>query len=74
MDARGPRTRIRLRAVAHGAPHVLPVPVPSERRNADTDFEHLTGHLSLDVTGRVRFTGTTELAGLEVGHRPPALG
>lgn len=53
-------------------PHVLPVPLPAERRNVDTDFEHLAGRLTLRVEsrGRVLFRGTSELAGLEVGSRP----
>ena len=56
----------------HLPPHVLPVPLPSERRNIDTDFEHLGGRLHLTVreSGRVIFDGTSELAGLEVGTRP----
>jgi hypothetical protein len=53
-------------------PHVLPVPLPAERRNVDTDFEHLAGRLDCVVRkfGRVVFEGTCELAGLEVGSRP----
>jgi tocopherol cyclase len=53
-------------------PHVLPVPLPTERRNVDTDFEHLAGQLHCTVRefGRVVFEGTCELAGLEVGSRP----
>ncbi len=56
----------------HLPPHVLPVPLPAERRNIDTDFEHLGGRLHLRVreSGRVIFDGTSELAGLEVGTRP----
>jgi tocopherol cyclase len=54
-------------------PHVLPVPLPAERRNVDTDFEHLAGRLHCTVRkfGRVLFDGTSELAALEVGSRPP---
>ncbi len=54
------------------APHVLPVPLPAERRNIDTDFEHLAGSLRLSVRrgGDVVFEGTSTLAGLEVGSRP----
>lgn len=54
-------------------PHVLPVPLPAERRNVDTDFEHLGGRLRCVVRdlGRVIFEGTSNLAGLEVGTRPP---
>jgi hypothetical protein len=56
----------------HLPPHVLPVPLPAERRNIDTDFEHLGGRLRLTVreNGRVLFDGTSELAALEVGTRP----
>lgn len=53
-------------------PHVLPVPLPAERRNVDTDFEHLAGRLHCVVRehGRVVFDATSELAGLEVGSLP----
>jgi len=56
----------------HLPPHVLPVPLPAERRNIDTDFEHLGGRLRLTVreSGRLLFAGTSELAALEVGSRP----
>lgn len=55
-------------------PHVLPVPLPSERRNVDSDFEHLAGRMTVRVQsrGRVLFRGTSNLAGLEVGSRPSA--
>jgi hypothetical protein len=51
---------------------VLPVPLPAQRRNIDTDFEHLGGRLGLTVreSGRLLFQGTSELAALEVGTRP----
>ena len=54
------------------APHVLPVPLPAERRNIDTDFEHLAGslHLSVRRGGLIPFEGTSTLAGLEIGSRP----
>jgi hypothetical protein len=53
-------------------PHVLPVPLPAERRNVDTDFEHLAGRLHCVVRerGKVVFDGTSELAGLEIGSLP----
>ena len=56
----------------HLEPHVLPVPLPAERRNVDTDFEHLAGRLRCVVRerGRVVFEGTSELAALEVGSLP----
>lgn len=57
---------------AHLEPHALPVPLPSQRRNVDTDFEHLVGRLHCRVTefGRVVFDGNSEMAGLEVGSLP----
>ena len=56
----------------HLPPHVLPVPLPEQRRNIDSDFEHLGGRLRCTVreSGRLLFDGTSELAGLEVGTRP----
>ncbi len=56
----------------HLPPHVLPVPMPAERRNIDTDFEHLGARMRCTVRewGRLLFDGTSELAGLEVGTRP----
>jgi hypothetical protein len=53
-------------------PHILPVPLPAERRNVFTDFEHLAGRLHCIVRkrGRVLFEGTSELAGLEIGSLP----
>lgn len=56
----------------HLPPHVLPVPLPDQRRNIDTDFEHLGGRLRCAVrdSGRLLFDGTSEMAGLEVGSRP----
>ena len=56
----------------HLPPHVLPVPLPAERRNVDTDFEHLAGRLHCVVRerGKVLFEGTSEMAGLEVGSLP----
>jgi tocopherol cyclase len=71
VQARGHGYRVRLVGTADGPPHVLPVPLPAARRNVDTDLEHLAGHLTLEVSGRVRYRGETDLAGLEIGHRPP---
>lgn len=70
VTARGCGCRLHLVGVGDGEPHVLPVPIPAERRNVDTDFEFLAGHMTLELTGRVRYTGDTNLAGLETGHRP----
>ncbi len=72
VDAVGPRQRIRITASGEGDPHVLPVPLPAERRNVDTDFEFLAGALEVEATGRVTYRGASALAGLEIGHRPDA--
>lgn len=72
VAARGFGHRVRVVATGTGEPHVLPVPLPAERRNVDTDFEFLAGKLSLEVSGRVVYRGTSDLAGLEIGHRPDA--
>ena len=73
VHARTPRYQIDLDGDGAGLePHVLPVPLPAERRNIHTDFEHLAGRLRCTVRkfGRVIFDGTSELAALEVGSRP----
>ena len=73
LRGRSPRYEIELEGDGrHLPPHVLPVPLPAERRNIDTDFEHLGGRLRCTVreSGRLLFEGTSELAGLEVGTRP----
>jgi hypothetical protein len=73
IRGRSPRYQIELEGDGTGLPpHVLPVPLPAERRNVDTDFEHLGGrlHLTVKESGRVIFSGTSELAGLEIGSRP----
>jgi len=51
------------------APHVLPVPLPAERRTVDTAHQHLAGvvHLRVRRRGRVVFDGDSQLAGLERG-------
>ncbi|WP_082974217.1 tocopherol cyclase family protein [Mycobacterium sp. E740] len=72
-------TSLRYQVEIHGdgthlEPHALPVPLPAERRNVDTDFEHLSGRLRCVVKqfGRVIFDGQSEIAGLEVGSLPDA--
>ncbi len=49
--------------------HVLPVPLPNERRNVAGALEHLGGRLEVEVRqgGREIWSGTSELAGLEHG-------
>jgi tocopherol cyclase len=73
IRARTPRYQIELNGDGVGLnPHVLPVPLPAERRNVYTDYEHLAGRLDCVVRkfNRVVFEGSCELAGLEVGSRP----
>jgi hypothetical protein len=55
------------------APHLLPVPVPHERRHVDARApQHLTGTLRLRVRrrGRTVYEGASQLAGLERGRGP----
>jgi hypothetical protein len=52
-------------------PHLLPVPLPPERRRRDgAAAQHLAGRLELRVRrrGSTVFAGTSELAGLELGR------
>jgi hypothetical protein len=52
-------------------PHLLPVPVPRERRVLERSAaQHLAGALSLVVRrrGRIRYRGSSALAGLERGR------
>lgn len=73
IRARSVRYQIDLEGDGAGIdPHVLPVPLPAERRNVDTDFEHLAGRLHCVVRkrGRVLFDGTSDFAGLEIGSVP----
>ena len=74
LHARGHRCRLHLVGVGVGTAHVLPVPLPEERRNVDTDFEFLAGRMSVELTGAVRYSGETHLAGLETGYRPTSTG
>lgn len=70
VRARGHGYKVHIVGTASGQPHVLPVPLPAERRNVDTDFEYLAAHLALEISGRLSYRGETNLAGLEIGHRP----
>ncbi len=73
IRARSFRYQIDLDGDAAGLePHVLPVPLPAERRNVDTDFEHLAGRLRCVVRDRDRtiIDATSALAGLEIGSLP----
>lgn len=70
VHARGHGYRVHIVGTAVGEPHVLPVPIPSERRNVDTDFEHLGARLRIDITGRLELHDESHLAALEIGSRP----
>ena len=75
VDDRGWRLSgggIELEGHADGVtPHLLPVPVPHERRRLD-DWapQHLAGtlHLTVRRRGRTLYDGTSHLAGLELGR------
>lgn len=73
VRGRSARTEVVIEGDARGCePAVLPVPVPAERRNVDTDLEHLAAELHLVVRrdGRTVVDDTSDLAALEVGWRP----
>lgn len=71
VRAAGPRHRVEIEAHPNGtAPHLLPVPLPAERRHLErAAAQHLAGELHLTVRRgrRTLFAGTTALAGLERG-------
>ncbi len=52
-----------------GAAHILPVPLPAQRRNVPGALEHLAGRLRVTLRrhGRTIFCGESALAGLEHG-------
>ena len=53
-----------------GDAHVLPVPLPSQRRNIPGAIEHLGAHMTVEVRrrdGRVVWSGESNLAALEHG-------
>ncbi len=73
VDARTARYHVVLDGHGVGAqPHVLPVPLPAQRRNIDSDYEHLAATLRCTVRewGSTVYDGTSKLAGLEIGSRP----
>ncbi len=72
LRGRGPRWGVEIEgeaALADG--HVLPVPLPAERRNVPGAIEHLGGRMRVVVRrrGRVVYAGESRLAGLEHGGR-----
>jgi len=73
VTARDLRTQVEITGDGGGSEFLpLPVPLPAERFNVDTDFEHLGGrlHLSVRRDGRILYEGETTLAGLETGSLP----
>jgi hypothetical protein len=70
LSGHGARWSVELEADASGAgAHVLPVPLPEQRRNVPAAHQHLAARLRVVVRerGRVRFDGESALAGLERG-------
>ena len=74
LRARGARFRVDVEGHAGGTePHLLPVPVPAERRRREgLSAMHLAGtlHVRLRRGRRLVFAGTSRLAGLERGLGP----
>ena len=69
LRARSARAVLELEADASAPPHVLPVPVPLERRAVLRSEHHLGGRLRVLVRrgGRVLLREESSLAGLELG-------
>jgi hypothetical protein len=71
LAGRTARHHVEIIGHANGtAPHLLPVPLPGERRNLEgAAAQHLAGHVTLRVRRgrRTLFAGTSALAGLERG-------
>lgn len=70
LRGRGAGWRIEVEGTAPvGAAHVLPVPLPAERRNTPGALEHMTGTLRVTVhrRGRLLWQDTSTLAALEHG-------
>ncbi len=67
VRARSARWEVEVEGEATGAPAVLPVPVPEERRVEPRSQQYLTGRLRVEVRrgGRVWWSGESVLAGLE---------
>jgi hypothetical protein len=70
LRARGLRWSVEIEGGSPlGSAHVLPVPLPLERRNVPGAIEHLGGRMEVVVRdrGRVAWRGASELAALEHG-------
>jgi tocopherol cyclase len=72
LRGRTGRHVVEVEGEANGSvPHLLPVPLPPERRRRDgAAAQHLAGRLEVRVRrrGHTVFAGTSELAGLELGR------
>lgn len=71
LRGRSARWRVEVEGTApRGASHVLPVPLPRERRNVAGALEHLGGSMRVSVRsrrGRIVWSGETSSAALEHG-------
>jgi hypothetical protein len=69
LSGRSARHAVRLEGEAAGPPHVLPVPVPAERRAVLRSQHHLAGRLRAEVRRgrRLLLREESTLAGLELG-------
>jgi len=70
LRARGVRWTVEIEGRSPlGSAHVLPVPLPLERRNVPGAIEHLGGRMDVSVRDRGReiWSGTSDLAALEHG-------
>jgi hypothetical protein len=75
LRGRGPTWSVEVEGAAPpGDAHILPVPLPAQRRSVPGALEHLAALLRVVVRtrGRVVFAGESLLAGLEVGGLPAA--
>ncbi|MFD6883453.1 tocopherol cyclase family protein [Rhodococcus sp. NPDC060084] len=70
LQGRNRRWSIEIEAASPiGSAHVLPVPLPAERRNVPGAIEHLAGSMSVTVRerGKTVWSGESRLAALEHG-------
>jgi hypothetical protein len=77
LSARTRRTKVLVDGDGDGCtPHTLPVPRPAERRNVQSDFEHLAARMRVRIErdGAVLYEGSSSLAALEVGTPDPLVG
>jgi hypothetical protein len=71
VRARSSRHRVAIEGDSGGSSaHLLPVPIPAERRTVTRAHQYLAGRMRVEVhTGRrLRYRGESRLAGLELGE------